>query len=993
MRFLLVDDNPVKLDLLRQLLNKEMPGCLLKMAENGREALALAAKQNFDVAFVDVQMPGMDGLEVCRRLKGNPATAGIHVVLITAHQADSNLRIAGLDAGAFDFITQPIRNAELMARLRSLLRVKQLEDELLEEAAGLKQTIAEQASTMNWLTGLFSFASDADGESIAGDLKNLLDQTDRNARPDLAMMDRKIFIQFPEDLRTLFLQLALLGTIPHDMVSDIFAQDSVGDIVDYLVRHDFLVEARRDNQTFIGFRNELGSFLQNLAAQELPVEQITQTYRQAAEWFSDNGLSERALEIALRSGSPELAEEVCAREFCRLLVENILPLQQVREFDLGATGRDGYGPWLTVMVAISCQGSSPGTCKELLENTIDHFEILGEWRGVLISKGLLLEQFLLLEMDEDKAGLLLPGIKEALSTPDVRQDEGVCRFLEDLVDMAGQIFPLKTHRLFGPGDPFGQEIEEQKEARTQVGYLAAFHRSIVDGASQSVQRFIGKEYFTLLGKTTPLQRTWFDLLLSRFMLLRGELEMAEDVLASLMKRLPSSWLGNTRLGLIVKVMDVELMLMDGRASAAWEAIRNGGWENIQSEPLRLWVALLTRLAKPPEAIADNGTSTLNGELGAVSWPFDLHVGMAALATGDYELASENFRQVVETTEPKASPLSLACGRIGMSILSEQQGRPQNPQMLAEGVAFFRRSDYRVVPYLVPDLRRSFYQLALKYSESPEWIRVLARDDLKVSLVDEGSPRPLLKVNALGPFTIGTERGTALKSDDLTVGLRQLLAMLMLAPEQKLPQEQVQLAFWPESGQTQARSKLDSLLLRLRKSLIPIVGDEAAKHHIKLQRGVLVLEDCLIDLAEFREKVRTGLRQQRRGEHCQAEISFRAALRLWRGPFSLELPEGALFNHILEDLKLLLTDACLALNQIYLTRQDSEQAEKVLRFGLRQEPCQDELMEELLAFYRERGQSVRAAGICAEYEQALVSQGFSPDEAKESLQLLRQVDTE
>lgn len=984
MRFLLVDDNPVKLDLLRQLLIMEMPGCLLKTTENGREALALVAKQNFDVAFVDVQMPGMDGLEVCRRLKGNPATAGIHVILITAHQADSNLRIAGLDAGAFDFITQPIRNAELMARLRSLLRVKQLEDQLLEEAAGLKQTIAEQASTMNWLTGLLSFASETDEKKIAGDLRNLLAQTDRNVRPDLAMMDLDVFNQFPEELRTLFLQLALLGTIPHDLVTDIFQQDSVVEIVNYLVRHDFLVEARRNKQTVIGFRNELGDFLQALATQQLGTEQATRIYKQAADWFSTNNQSDGALEIALRSGSPELVDEVCGRELCHLLVENTLPLEQLRKFDHGIIGRDGYGPWLKLTVAISCQESSPFECSELLKKSIEEFQVSEDRRGVLIGEGLLLEQSLLLDMDQDKVEYLLPGIKQALSEPEIRQDECVYRFLEDLMDLAGEIFPTKTQSLFDSEHSCGQE----GETRTQAGYLAAFHRSIVEGDSQSVQLFIEKRYFTLLGKATLLQRTWFELLLSRFFLLRGELEMAEDELASTMKRMPSSWLGNTRLGLIMKVMDVELMLMDGRTSAAWDTIRNAGWENVHGKPLRLWLSLLTQLAKPPEYGAGHGILELEGEAGAVPWPFNLHVGMAALATGDYELASENFRQVLEVAVPTPSPLSTACARIGMVLLSEQQGQLQDPQLLAEGVAFFRRSEYRMVPYLLPDLRRSLYQLSLGFSESPEWIRTLARDDLNFKIVDDDFPRPMLLINALGPFSIGPAKGATLKSDQLTVGLRQLLAMLALAPEHKLPQEQVQLAFWPESGQSQARSKLDSLLLRLRKSLIPLVGDDAAKHYIKLQRGVLVLEDCLIDLAEFRDKVRTGLRQQRRGEHWRAEISLRNALRLWRGPFSLELPEGAFFTHILEDLKLLLTDACLALHQIYSIRHDSEQAEKVLRLGLRQDPCQDELMQELLDYYRKSRQTVRAAGLCQEYEQALVAQGFSPDEAKESLQLLQ-----
>jgi two-component system cell cycle response regulator len=103
-------------------------------ASNGAEALEICENGKVDVVLLDVMMPDMDGFEVCRRLKGDPTTAHIPVVMVTAldHVSD---RIRGLEAGADDFLTKPVKDLQLMTRVRSLVRLKTLTDELRLRAA------------------------------------------------------------------------------------------------------------------------------------------------------------------------------------------------------------------------------------------------------------------------------------------------------------------------------------------------------------------------------------------------------------------------------------------------------------------------------------------------------------------------------------------------------------------------------------------------------------------------------------------------------------------------------------------------------------------------------------------------------------------------------------------------------------------------------------------------------------------------------------------
>lgn len=124
---LVVDDLEANGRLMERLLSRD--GYRLRIAHDGEEALDAVAQEQPDVILMDVLMPKLDGFEACRRIKDDPATRLIPVVLVTA-LADTNSRIKGLEVGADDFISKPFSEPELRARVRSLLRIKHYTDEL-----------------------------------------------------------------------------------------------------------------------------------------------------------------------------------------------------------------------------------------------------------------------------------------------------------------------------------------------------------------------------------------------------------------------------------------------------------------------------------------------------------------------------------------------------------------------------------------------------------------------------------------------------------------------------------------------------------------------------------------------------------------------------------------------------------------------------------------------------------------------------------------------
>jgi diguanylate cyclase (GGDEF)-like protein len=155
-KILIVDDIPVNIQLLQTHLSTM--GYEIVIAGNGEEALHQVENRKPDLILLDVMMPKMDGFQVCRILKNNEKTFHIPIILVTALNEIED-KIKGIEAGADDFITKPFNKLELLARVKSLLRIKSLHDQLQDKIKQLEQAkerLSELAVT-DGLTGLFNY--------------------------------------------------------------------------------------------------------------------------------------------------------------------------------------------------------------------------------------------------------------------------------------------------------------------------------------------------------------------------------------------------------------------------------------------------------------------------------------------------------------------------------------------------------------------------------------------------------------------------------------------------------------------------------------------------------------------------------------------------------------------------------------------------------------------------------------------------------------------
>ncbi len=175
---LVVDDTPQNIRLLQAVLGGH--GYTVVDAASGEEALAKVALAPPDIVLLDVQMSGMDGYEVCRTLRAEPATRFLPVVMVTS--SDSADRLSAMEAGADDFVQKPFNQHELLVRVRSLVRIKQYHDTIEAQAAelaalnaDLEVRVDEQVTQLQRLMVLKRFLSPALAELVLSTGESVLE--------------------------------------------------------------------------------------------------------------------------------------------------------------------------------------------------------------------------------------------------------------------------------------------------------------------------------------------------------------------------------------------------------------------------------------------------------------------------------------------------------------------------------------------------------------------------------------------------------------------------------------------------------------------------------------------------------------------------------------------------------------------------------------------------------------------------------------------------
>lgn len=167
-RVLVVDDETMNRELLEALLIPE--GCEVLQAASGPEALSIVASRRPDLVLLDLRMPGMDGIETCRRIREELRVVLLPIVFVTA-AGDRDLRIRGIEAGADDFLTKPVDEVELIVRMRNLLRLKRYHDQREHQRRLIEDDLASMRAQLVRIERLATLGTLASG--VGHELNNV----------------------------------------------------------------------------------------------------------------------------------------------------------------------------------------------------------------------------------------------------------------------------------------------------------------------------------------------------------------------------------------------------------------------------------------------------------------------------------------------------------------------------------------------------------------------------------------------------------------------------------------------------------------------------------------------------------------------------------------------------------------------------------------------------------------------------------------------------
>ncbi len=994
---LLVDDNPINLTLLAKIIELDLPQVQVLTANNGLDGLRLAEQERIDGAFIDVQMPGMSGLEVCRRLKADPRTAAMPLVLITAHLASPEMRAEGLEVGAYDFISQPISNVEMLARLKVMLRLCEGERARQTDAAGLLSGV-ESPAQLRWLSGLFLSADGASAEPEPKLLQQLAAELSVGEEMDELLLAELWAGRFPLPWRRTLLKLSLLEQFPVALAAKLSELADIEALFDYLQRHDLLLETAGGNGGVLRFKAEVHKLLQGRREKQLDEQETLQVFRLAADWYQQKDHPVEAFECLLQAGLFSAIGQLLSHFGLQLLADQyqsrlLKLLAQVPEEEAVGCG------WLALYTGVSYMRNQPldvGTWLELARN---HFVATSDQRGELLTVSQQIVQYLVADGQVELGQAKLPRLRQ---------------LAEAQLELLTPFNRIKVQFALGLGELF---------------YAGALKRC--EGIlSQAMSEALRGNFFELQLELALLQ-VLLGIYQGRYLAARTAMEQAWTTARNLS--------ADCYPVLILRVVACELLCscgeLDGFAQQRHQLRQIWGREEFQKSafsPIVYFFSAMAEIAKARLSVAEEMLDLALVESPAAlrphlrSWLLQLRGFMHALA-GHREAGLADCGKGLELRRQAATGLHQLPNRLlaGASavLLQEQELALEQLQAgltisldLEEGrfrggfhawlAALYLDRDDQVSALeqlghmfellrkqridfffaLTPDLLRKLLPLAMTNLAWTAQVQRLTERWLDSDISADGRLLPYAELQMLGGFSYRLE-GQCFDLNEVGQSSRQLLALLAVTPNHSMSSELLMGTLWPESPPNKARNSFDSALSRLRKTLEGSCGKQIRQDYLLLDKGMLLLRHLRIDCTAFAQAIGAARRHLQRQNFWQAELAFWLAGRLWRGPFLPGFELDAELPYQREEYILLRLEQLSGLSRLLVRRGEFEEAVRLLQTALQIEPANDVLVRNLLDIYQLRGEKHAVHLLLDSYRKALQEEDYDVDEIDELITAL------
>ncbi len=992
---LLVDDNPTNLLLLSKIIELDLPEVRVLTAGSATEGLQLARQERINGAFIDMQMPHMSGTDMCRRLNEDSSTAGLPVVLMTAHLATPEMRAAGLDVGAYDFISQPISNVEMLARIKVMLRLCEQERQTKQLKRGLQRQVDEQALRLRWISGLL-----LSGEGPLAEPDPQLVQRLTDVLPDPAGLDEQSFFarvtnEFPLSWRRTLLKLSLLDRVPAGLARELSEIHNIEAVFEYLHRHELALIESRNSEELLLFKPQSRDFLRLKARTEFDDTERQRLYQCAADWYQQHDDVASALRMLIAGKD----HEAVAQLFSRFGLKLLAPDNGVEIYSLLAEIPDGEAAgcgWMALFKGIHCLYEQAADADSWLNLAYELFAAEREDRGRLLT----LVQLVLLSLYQD-------GCFERWTErmPTFRELARTLRPVLELEERLKVAYGLGLAELFFAGDPAAAETlmtPALAEAQQQQLVAAQLDLNLLRALAELQQgRYLvagsALEQALSYAGTLPetIEHGVLQVIACELLHAFGDLSglrKQREMMQTCCRRAPL----NNIFAPLLDYYEASLLLAGGELQEATETLEAArlkkfaaAYSHTDSRLLQLRGYCRALSGREAEAIADLDQGLkLRERTGACLSRLEnlLFAGMTCLQIKHDNRALQYLAEGLKISRVCGEERYRAGFHAGLAAVHDRDGNPgAADRHLAAFGDLTTRHKTNFFWGLAPELLRSLGTLAAGTGKQ-QVLQPLLREYLCSGMDMSDAPVPLLQIRTLGAFRLQLED----KTFDLSqVGhaSRQIFALLLVVGNQAMSLERMMGLLWPESSGSKARSSFDTAHSRLRKALEETFGPLVRERHLVLEKGMLSLRNIRLDKTAIETLIGQARCFLQRGSHWQAEHALWKIDEYWAGEFlaGFEVIEEVQSQR--EQLNQLRLEQIELLAELLLKRRQQSEAIRMLQRGLLLDPTQDAMVRRLLLIYRDR-QDSRAAGLLLEkYRSALIREEYQPHEIDELIDAL------
>lgn len=797
--------------------------------------------------------------------------------------------------------------------------------------------------------------------------------------------------------RRALLELSLLDNIPLALARVLTPALDSAALLDSLAEKNYFLRQLEESPACYCFHQIFQEFLRRRAAKELSQRQRRIVLARAGRWFMGQHHYERALRYYLKAEAHGMVERILRDIGPQLLANNRTTTFKEPMVELGPEMVRPYA-WLSFFIANIHVRSEPVQCLPYLEQARRQFIADDNALGELMSTTTLISFH---------AGIDC-RFKDGLSL--LNRAETLYENLADQLSVAARIqcgYNLAYGLCYFAGRTrkaarYTDECLKLAEAHGLDDAMAstAVARTLILGLEgrwpdlrhhfEKIQWLLHSPRVGAMAKLAiPLQEL-------AMLGMEGDFNTYQQCRRQLGRLVDMALLTKTIFGSLLLTSDIDTALAQGHLAKALTAGQQGlaaggssGSAHMQSH-FQAYLAYIHALDGQREACmaaARESTRLREQAGGAFHEVFNrVMLGGAHAYLGMHDWADALLSRAVADADRLGARYILTSAHAHRAYVRLKTGRIQPAlEEIAHCLEAMKSAPYQRFFMFNPTLAREILAAAVQHGIEPNLALKIAREQLKSTILPGGDFIPLLEIRSFGGLELGIDAEIRICHKDLTASQRELLALLISAPQTGLSHEVIQDTFWPESPPAKVRSKLDNLLARLRKVFNKHLAPYPAGHYLAMERGFVRLKNCDIDAHRFRNEVRQGLKHIKNGENRQAGHAFYRAHLLHRGAFmpGIHLRDPAAYFQ--EDLQMDYRQSACQWAQLLADGGLAADAIEVIRKAFQFDPTHQQIVKTYYHLLTQSNETVQARQMLVDYKKALVVDGFSPREIEQILE--------